>query len=96
MIYQISIISYPYKYCIEKFDQYAALLCIHSVNTLNICMKKFDAMKKLDSILNLAIFFITLLLDKGFVGAEILHAWRNQLSKKFDAIKILFDKMTGF
>ena len=33
----------------EKFDQYAALLCIHSVNTLNICMKKFDAMKNLMS-----------------------------------------------
>ena len=46
-------------------------------------MKKFDAKKKKfwqnDSVLNLAIFFNTLFLNKGFVSAQIVHAWGNQL-----------------
>ena len=46
-------------------------------------MKKFDAIKLIfwqnDSILNLAILLTILFLNKGFVSAQIVHTWGNQL-----------------
>ena len=47
---------------------------IHNVDTLNICMKKFDVKR-----FELSHFFNTLLLKKDFVSAQIVHAHGNQL-----------------
>ena len=59
---------------------YIMILCIHNRDTLKICLKKFDAIKiHFDKSLNLAICFDTLLLNKGFVTAQIVHAQGNQL-----------------
>ena len=49
---------------------------IHNVDTLNICTKKFDAIKiLLDKMTAFWTkpFFDTLLLNKGFVSAQIMH-----------------------
>ena len=46
-----------------------------------------------DSVLNLAIFY-TLLLNKGFVSAQIVHARENQLVT-FACRRLMFDKMTA-
>ena len=45
------------------------ILCIQNIDTLNICMKKFDDIK---------LSFDNLLLHKGFVSAQIVHARENQ------------------
>ena len=50
---------------------------MHNVATVNICMKKFDAIKILFDKMT-AFFFYTLLLNKGFVSAQIVHAHGNQ------------------
>ena len=47
---------------------------IHNADTLNICMKTFDAKR-----FELSHFFNTLLLKKDFVSAQIVHARGNQL-----------------
>ena len=50
------------------------ILYMHNVDTLNICMKKCNAKH-----FELSHLFNTLLLNKGFVNAQIVHAWGNQL-----------------
>ena len=60
------------------------ILCIHNVDTLNICMKKFDVIKILFDKMTAfwtKSFFNTLLQKKkgGFVSAQIVHAAGNQL-----------------
>ena len=53
---------------------------MHNVETLNICMKKFDAVK--------------ILFDK-MTAFEFSHFF-SFCMKKFDAIKSYFDKITSF
>ena len=51
---------------------------MHNVDTLNICMKTFDAIKLLFD--KMIAFLYNLLLYKGFVRAQIVHARGNQLT----------------
>ena len=59
------------------------ILWMHNVDTLNICMQKFDAGKILfDKMITFWTYplFYTLFLNKGFVNsAQIVHADGNQL-----------------
>ena len=53
----------------QNFYWSLLILCKHNVDTLNICMKKFDAKR-----FELSHYFNTLHLNKDFVSAQIVHA----------------------
>ena len=66
----------------QSFHWNHLILCMHNVDTLNICMKKFDAIKILfDKMTEFWTqpFLDNLLLYEGFVRAQIVHAQGNQL-----------------
>ena len=56
------------------------MLCIHNVDSLNICMKMFDTIKIFfDNMTGFWKPFFNTLLNKGFVSVQIVHAQGNQL-----------------
>ena len=58
---------------------------MHNVDTLNICMKKFDTIKSyFDKITSFFFFtFYTLFFKRGFVCAQIVHMRGNRLVPQF-------------
>ena len=66
----------------HSFHWYDLIRSVQTVDPLDICMKKSDVIKILfDKMTTFWTVFNTLLLNKGFVSAHIVHAWGNLVAE---------------